>query len=452
MNNNIRISGNELKKSLRLVTLAASLGIPFFSITTGPALTGFLRQLGAGDFVYSLIMTVPVLGAVIQIFASYFLENMGRRKFLFILSGIIHRIVWIPIALIPFILPHNQGRVGIWLITIIIAVSGTANSIVGLTFNSWMGSLVPVEIKGRFFGRRAMIYTITGGIAALSCGFLLDKIPGFPGFAVVFIIAALLGLADISMFFWIKDPPFDIPEEKLPFMKLLKEPYTNKNYIKFALFVSLWYFGVNVAGPFFNVYTIEKLHMDFFTISLFTQAIANISTIISVRFWGNLSDKIGSKPTMFLCCCILFTLPFIWLFATPQNTWVVLLINFFSGIFWPGFELTALNQSIWLAPKKNRSIYLANYTLLVSLIGTAAAFLCGGAIMESSKKIMSHLDVNFLMGQKLNSFHLLFIISGIVRFLVFVFLFKSYSESNSQSIQVVLGDARKRIKSFIGMN
>lgn len=449
LNSRNRVSGNELKKSLTLVTLAAALGLPFFSVINGPALTGFTRMLGANDFVYSVIMAMPVIGAIVQVFISYMMVNSGKRKALFIIAGFIHRPLWFIIAFIPFILHPDKSKAGIVIITVLIAVSSVASSIVGMAFNSWMGSLVPAEIKGRFFSRRTMIYTITGGIAALLSGLLLDKVQGFTGYAVVFIIAALMGTADIVLFFWIKDPPMQIATKKQAFGKLFTEPFKDGNYLRYMLFVAFWYFSVNIVGPFFNVYMIEELKMNFLIISLFTQVAANLTTILSIRFWGRLADKYGSKPVMLLCCCILFILPMVWLFVTPQTIWVVLIIGFFSGLFWPGFEMTALNQSIWLAPEKNRSIYIANYTLIVMLIGTAAAFLSGGAFMQFTRTAIPAGGISLFGGLKLGGYQLLFIISGLVRLIVLLFAFRGYQEKDSQSALQILGDFKDTLVSLV---
>jgi MFS family permease len=451
LNNSNRISGNDLKKSLMFVTLAASFGLPFFSVINGPALTGFTRALGANDFVYSVIMALPVIGAIIQVFFSYVMINSGKRRLLFIAAGYVHRPLWFVIAFIPFLLNPDKTKAGIVVITLLIAISSIANSIVGLAFSSWMGDLVPVEVKGRFFGRRAMIYTITGGTAALLCGLLLDNIHGYSGYAVVFVFAAILGTADITMFFWVKHPPMAAHKERQPFFMLFFEPFKDRNYFRYVLFVAFWYFSVNIAGPFFNVYMIEELKMSFLLISLFTQVAANVSTIFFIRIWGNLADKYGSRPVMSLCCASIIVLPVIWLFTTPHSIWVVLAINLMTGIFWPGFEMTALNQSIWLAPEKNRSSYLANYTLVVMLIGTAAAYLCGGAFMQLTRASIPAGGIPLFAGIKLGSFHLLFLISAFARLLVLVFIFRGYEEKGSSHSIQILRDLKSSLYGIINM-
>ena len=144
-------------------------------------------------------------------------------------------------------------------------------------------------------------------------------------------------------------------------LKFFIKPLQNNNFMAFTIFFTAWNFSVNFAGPFFNVYMIEHLKMNYFTILLFSQVIANLFTILFIRSWGNLCDKYGSKPVLKLCCLILVIVPLFWLAARPENYLIILLISVFAGICWPGVEMTGLNLSIWLAPQNNRSIYIQSW-------------------------------------------------------------------------------------------
>lgn len=439
-----RVSGIELRKSLNLIIIAITFGMAFFTVIGnplgGPPFTGFIRALGAGDLVYGIIMAMPVAGGIIQVFASYFIESTGKRRALFLIFGFIHRLLWIPIAIIPLIVPMDHKNIIIWAITILITISTSANSITAVSFWSWMGSLVPVEIKGRFFSRRTMISTITTIVVGLAVGKFLDLFQGFNGFAIVFIAIALLGAVDILCFIWIKHPPMEVPKERPPFIKLFFEPFKDRNYVRLIIFVSTWMFGVNFAGPFFNVYMIEYLKMSYLNISIFTQVLSSLATIFFIQYWGKLADKYGNKPVSKLCSTIASILPILWIFATPQNYLILLIMNFFAGLSWPGLDMANLNLSVWLAPEKNRSIYVAVYSLVTATVGIAAAYICGGAFMEYTKSAIDSMAIPFVAGQKLSSFHLLFITSGVIRLFATHFLLPRVSEENSQPASRVLLD------------
>ncbi|MCX7842005.1 MAG: MFS transporter [Clostridia bacterium] len=442
MSSQQRISGSELRRSLNINILAITFGMVFFTVfgapVGSPLFTGFMRSLGAGDLVYGIVMALPVLGALAQILGSYFLESTGKRKLLFLAAGFVHRFLWIPVALIPLLVPAVHQSVRIWSITLLITISAIANSVATTAFWSWMGALVPMEIKGRFFSNRTMISTIAAAVTAPIVSYVVDRVHGFNGFAVIFTVAALFGAADIFCFIFIKNPVMELPKEKTPLLKLFFEPFTNRNYMRYITFVTVWCFGVNFAAPFFNVYMIEHLKMSYLTLALFAQVGGNITTILFIRRWGRLADLYGNKPVIKLCCSVICILPILWLFATTENIWIVLLINILAGLCWPGYEMAALNQSVWLAPEKNRSIYVAVYSLVTSVFGVAFAYICGGAFMQYSRSFFHNLSLPFFLGQTLSSYHVLFLISSFVRLLALtVFLPRVREEHASSALQVM---------------
>ena len=309
-----------------------------------------------------------------------------------------------------------------------------------------MGDLVPQNARGSFFSKRTMVSTISAAFIGLMVGKLLDLVNSFTGFAIIFSVISLIGSLDILCFIWVKNPPMKITNEKLSIQKLFSEPFKDKNYIRFITFAALWNFGLNFAGPFFNVYMLENLKMGYLTLVLFAQISGNLVTILFIRSWGRLIDRYGNKPIMTICCSFIIILPFMWFFATPQNYYIVIFINILSGLFWPGFDLTCANQSVWLAPEKNRSMYIAVYTLITSFIGIAAAFVLGGAFMQFSKPIFENLNLSFFMGQKFSNFHALFALSGLFRLSALVFFVTRYKEANSKSFSYFFHDINRRTK------
>lgn len=441
---------NVLSKELNLIIFAYTFGVVFFLITGGTPLTGFTRALGTGDLMYSIMMAMPIIGSILQVFASYFLENTGKRKFIYIFFGLINKLLWIVIAIIPLVVPSDKSSLRIWSVAILIIISSSANSIVSVVFSSWISVIVPIQTRGSFFSKRMLISTITGAVSGIVAGKLLDSIPDFKGFAIIFIFAATMGIIDIICFIWIKDPPMELPKEKISFLKLFFEPYSNKNYVRFMILISAISFAGNLAGPFYNVYLLEYLKIKYFTITLITQVTSSIFIVIFVSYWGKVIDKLGNMSVMALCGSISAVLPIIWCFSTPNNYTAILIYQIIGGIIWPSVELSTVNLSIWLAPEKNRSIYVANYTLLTTVVGAVIAFVCGGALMQYTTPLLKKLDIPFVMGQTLNSFHILIIVSSILRLLSIVFLLPRIKEENSRSTTETIAEIKKilRINKF----
>ena len=245
-----------LKRSLDLNILAGSFGTVYFTVignpSASPLFAGFMRMLGAGDLVFSVALALPMVGVAVQILGAYLLEVTGKRKFLFISSGLVSRFFWVPIALIPFVFRGFSSDAVIWSITSLVILSSVTSSIAAVTFNTWMGDLIPSDIRGRYFGSRSLISAAAGTAAALIVGLVIDRVNSMAGFTVIFIIASVVGLSDIACFFFIKHPPMEVQKEKPSLLKIITEPVKNKNYMRFILFVTAFTFATNLVLPVFQ--------------------------------------------------------------------------------------------------------------------------------------------------------------------------------------------------------
>lgn len=428
----------ELKRSLELVILGITFGMAYFTVFNGPSFNAFIRTLGAGDFVYSLIMALPILGGVIQIAGSLLMEHSGKRKAIFLGFGLVHRLIMIPVALIPVFVPEVYQDVRITLIVICLLIGSLANAMVGITFNSWMGSLIPSEIKGQYFSYRSMISTISAAVTTLAVGWFLDMVPGYTGYSIVFIIVALFGAADILCFIWVYEPPMVKSEEKLNIKSMITIPLKNRNYRRFMLFAVVWTFGAGISGPFISLYQIEQLKLSFLQISLATQFASNLMTILFIRKIGNLIDRFGMKPVQKLACIIVATLPLLWTLTTPDTYSLAVVIGVLQGLGTPSYDMTALNLSIWLAPEKNRSVYLAFYAMVLALFGTMLGNMTGGFIMETFRPLFPEEGFPYLFDRTLSPYHLLFIATSLVQFFALLVLQPGFSEERSNSLKDLL--------------
>ncbi|MDP4180269.1 MAG: MFS transporter [Bacillota bacterium] len=447
MGNNIK--GKELRKSLTYVIMAVTFGNVFFVSVGNPvggaAFAKFAVQLGINDFKYGIIMALAILGSVIQLPFSFNIENSGKRKIIFLITGFIHRFLFIPIALIPLLIPQKNGDLIFISIAILVMIASASSSITGVAFFSWMGSLVPLKIRGRYFSKRMMIYTISGAVSGIIIGAYIDKYHSLINYSVLFIIVALIGAVDIFCFIWIRDPPIESTEKQS--ISSLKEPFKDKNYLKLIVAVSLWNFGINLPTPFLFMFMIKQLNMSLFSIYLRSQFVQNLATIFSVRMVGRIIDKYGNKPVATISTVVISFIPFLWCFATPSNYfWVMPISSLITGIFWPGFEMTFINLSIWLAPKKDRTSYLANYTMFTSIVGIGMSYLLGSYFMKISEPYLKRLSISFITGQTFNHYQALFIITFATRLLISLIFIPLINESNSRSAKDILKDMCQHLR------
>jgi MFS family permease len=428
---------NDLREDLSRIAWGVSLGFVFFVCLNGAPFAGFVRHLGVGDFMYGVLMGLPVMSGLFQMMAAYVLEKTGARKKLFMIGGVLQRLSIIPVVILPLIIPNELKGLTIGLIVFFLLVSAVGGAFNGVTFISWMAALVPLKVRGRFFSQRQMMFTFTGLIGGLLASYALDLIDGFVGFAVVFSIVTVFALLDIMCFIRVYDPPMVKPQYKISIKKITNEVLQHPNYRRFLIFWAVWVFGVNISGPFFSAYMLDYLKMSYLEITIYTQMVSNLLTILVVKKWGGLIDVFGNKPVLRICGTVAAVLPLFWLFATPENYIAIPLIHVATGLFWNGIDLTSNNLIMALSPDENRSFYIATSSMVTSIVGSILAYALGGLFMELTGKWIDGLNI-IILGRRLINYHMLFILSSLIRFIGITFLLSPIKEEESANTREVL--------------
>ena len=238
-----------LRRTLNLLVWSVCFGIIFFNITTGFPLAGFARELGLGDLLYSVMLAMPVLGGTVQIVASFVLEKKRKRKEIFLLSGLVNRSPWLLVAVLPFLV-RSRGLL-FPLLVAFLTMGAVGGAFVNVSFLSWVGDLVPLGVRGRFFGHRGMVATGAALLSGLLVGKVLDAAKGIAGFTFVFMLASLAGLAELFFFARAYDPPMSASSLGTSPRLALKEVLGCRPFWKFLFFLISWNFAVNVASLFF---------------------------------------------------------------------------------------------------------------------------------------------------------------------------------------------------------
>ena len=407
------------RRDLNLIIAAASIGTVFFAVSTGTPFTGFAKALGLNDFMFSVLLAVPVALSFLQFLNAWVLEKLRARKTLFITAGILQRVAWIPVALVPLFIPPEAASLRVWTVVALISLSSAAASFMNVTLYSWFGDIIPLSIRGHYFGLRSSIATLLGLASALAASFILDRNPTLNGYMWVFGVASLFGVADIVTFFWTRDIPMkDEPEpHDGPYLKLIASTFADRGFLRYLLFWTAWVFCWNLSGPFFTVYALGKLNLTLTVTTLVGQVASAVMTVYFTQWWGRRLDKNGFRWVLLRCGLALGILPLFWLFANPGNFWPYLVFSVGNGIFFCGSDVTAVQMLTTATPERNRSAFLATYLVVTSVVGMSLGNLAGGKILE----LIGELQFRFL-GFTFDRYKLLFIGVGLLRLLIILFL------------------------------
>jgi MFS family permease len=253
------------------------------------------------------------------------------------------------------------------------------------------------------------------------------------GFVTLFIVGLVTGL--IAIFFLSRIPEVDSTkkDDKEAFdFKVFFKPLQDKNFLTLIIFVSAWMFAIQLAAPFYGVYMIDNLKVDFSTITILG-TFATFATLFMMKIWGPISDKLGNKPVIIVSGWFLIIIPFLWVLAVPGNFYMpVLLAHILSGAFMAGAGLSQFNILIKLSPQEGRSVYLALFSAITGVVG-AVAPIVGGSLSN----ILGNFSVT-VANYTVSNLHVIFLISAGLQALTIFFILKVKEPRASTPVAVIM--------------
>ncbi len=366
------------KKDLNNVIYDGICSQSLFTLTGGPFLVAFALIMGADNAYIGFITAISFLSQLVQIPTIYLIENTGRRKLIVLTGSLGSRSLWLVIALLPFFAPQNLLLLGV-----IFAASSILGNMSACSWNSWMRDLIPLETRGVFFARRFKLsYALSSTIGILG-GLFIDNFGGvsinvLKSYSLLFTIGVIFGMFSILFITRISEPKLEKTEFSI---KLLKEPYKDKNFRKLLSTLGFWSFASNLATPFFSVYMLTTLDLNIFYVMLFT-IITRVSNIYFMGPFGKLTDRYGNKPVLSVSAAVFIFTVFAWTFTTlPQKHMLTLpllfVLSLLLGLSNAGTDLTTLNIAAKLSYPKPASTYLASVAVVTSIASGIAAALGG---------------------------------------------------------------------------
>jgi MFS family permease len=206
------------------------------------------------------------------------------------------------------------------------------------------------------------------------------------------------------MLFLQYEPPKSVSKES---SSLLSDIKAGRQFLFYSVSAALMQGTVAISGPFFNVWYVRDLKFDYFNLSI-ASAATIFGTIISLPFWGKLSDNLGNRKVILWSGFLVATVPVPYLFSSYN--WQIWILNFYSGLCWSGYNLSNFNYLLTLSGKDKPE---RKISISAAITGLSVFFfsLLGGYLSTRLPK---------LFGWELKS---LFLLSSVLRFAVYGLLF-----------------------------
>jgi MFS family permease len=392
-----RISQRDLFVAMSVNTLAASFGSIWLAMTYGMPLIMFMQAIGASGVIIGLVATIRLLAVSAQIPAALASEHLGSRKPFWSRFALVHRFLWFIIAGLVFWIAPSKW----WLPLAILAVVGASEALGNAStapWLSWMADLIPLPIAGRFWGLRQSISTAASLAGLVLAGQILDATrdpfsgEARPhGFAIVFAIAACLGVADIIVHHFVREPrAVPSPPGGAVHQRVLA-PLGNRDFRLLTFSLGIWNFGLSMTTAFGLVYLKRDFGVTYSQLAALNIAAA-LGAIVTGYGFGQIMDRIGAR---LLGAILLFATPLSlapWLmvnhsilsvgpFKFPQSIALLCLSGIVSGAISAAILLCQLRLAAELSSPLGRTMSMAVHWSFVGLLA-AVGPTAGGLVMD----------------------------------------------------------------------
>lgn len=341
--------------------------------------------------------------SLVQLKSADLAEKFRSRKKVINFFVLLHTLMLLPVVFLPYLV---KARPVLFLI-IFITLFNSLNAVAGPMWLSLMSDHIPVRSRGKYFGWRNKVL----GIVAISCAFISGFILHWfknnilTGFALIFSLAFICRFVSWCFLTRMFDPALKITAEArftfFDFIGRIRE----SNFARFVIFVASLNFCVNMASPFFSVYMLRDLKLNYLVYTVIVTSVA-IAQILSIDRWGRLADHAGNIKILKLTSLFVASLPFLWLLGRHPAYFIV--IQLFAGFVWSGFNLCATNF-IYDAVTPVKRIRCIGYFNFLSGLALCCGALLGGYLANVLPNIFGYRLLT------------LFLISSILRFSVVLF-------------------------------
>lgn len=381
-----------------------------FNLTSGAFLAGYASFLGAGDSFNGIIGAIPVLAGIIQLTSPIIFEKMEKRKLFISLLACLHRLLLGSLVFIPLLMKGRTSK--LVLLAVLYFISYLSISFISPAVSGWLIDLTPENIRGRYFGARESYVLGTATIFTLIMGRVLDiyKTGGneLGGFIVMFIFVGILALLNFVVLSFMKEPPVKRSKSDLSLKKVVTIPLKDKKFKRIILLFVLWNIGVQIGGPFFAVYMVTGLKLNY-TFIMALGTLGTLTNVILVRLWGRMADRKSWVFVTKLSILILALTHLVWLVINKQTApFLVPLMHITGGAGWAGIGISTFNIQFQYSPEEGRTVFIGFNAALCGLVGFLSTL--AGSLILSLLKGFSFAISGFTIG----SMQLIFALSGIL--------------------------------------
>ena len=321
-----------------------------------------ISVLGITNFQVGLISSLPqIIGLFGTIIGSMIINNLEEKKKFTAFSFLITRLFLLLMATVIFLPEAWQG----WVFVSLIGLMNLPGSIAQMSWQSFIGDIIPDSQRNQFFSKRNRINTLVGLIATTIVGITLQQFApdNYMPFQFLFIIALFIGFVEFRYLLKHKEKKRIVKERKK--MNLGLFVFKHKPFVAFLIVSLSFNFAWQMAWALFSIYNITYAGATALWLSLFTIS-SQLAQVLSFKWWAKMADKHSTAKMLFMATVGMALTPF--LTVLSLNLPYLVFVNALAGFSLSGTVLLLFNQLLEVTTKENRTEAISNYNILLAII------------------------------------------------------------------------------------
>jgi len=339
--------------------------IAWFGVLVGTAVNYmqvYVVRLGGSSLAVSALTYGPALVSIAwQLPAARMMSRAGHRRRWMIGGGLLYRLPYLLVALIPFFFPAASVQ----LTVLVLVLQAFALALSNVSFLSMLADVVPANRMTQVVGWRMACYGLTTTVCTLLAGPVLQRL-SFPlNFQTLFIIGFVASLCSTWHVTRIKvadRAPVAVGSEHLRSQtrRILRYPH----FARFVLDVGILQLTIGMLTPLLPLFWVEQLGATNGQISIIV-TVFSATMVFGSLLMRRTVRRIGRE--LALAAGVLGYACYPLLASLSSSVWWMIPCAALGGFFNAAITVTLFDNLVSTTPDADRSSYIAVYNVFVNV-------------------------------------------------------------------------------------
>jgi len=424
-----RLTKNRRRTALTLGLINGALWSAGNGLTTGALVLYLAQELGAKGIGVSMILAAPSLAGLLRLVAPRSIARLGVKRTCLVYFACSYLLLAVALPSLIFAQGMTADdaarRTTLILLVALICVHQLLEYIGHVALWSWLAAIVPLPLRGRYFGKRQAWQLAALAPALLVGGLFIDRwkethrehepqrmLLGYgaaTGVGAWLLVASLVPLALMPAVHVASRGPKSTNTSSL--LAALIDP-TFRRLLAYRAWFS-FFNGVGQAA--LNIFPYRVLQIPVLPMQLMPLGM-RLGQLAASPAVGRASDEVGNRPVLIASQAIVAVGPLFYLMATPHAPWWIV-GAWIAYVAYAGTNICLPNLMLKLAPPDNAPYIAVAETISGLAYGVSA--IAGGLLFDALAQRGSTVTLGPVV---LDHFGLLFVFGALTRALGIVWL------------------------------